>query len=119
MGVAILGGAQGACAGGQRALREEGSRAPAASTRPRCAKCRPRGRSRKRRAKRTDAVAQVDQVEIFAGRTLARSEDALLRPQEGTIRSIARAETFAPRPGGGRRRSSTPLRPLVAYNYWT
>lgn len=31
----------------------------------------------------TDAVAKTNQVEIFAGRTVARSEDALLRPQEG------------------------------------
>lgn len=31
----------------------------------------------------TDAVAKINQVEIFAGRTVARSEDALLRPQEG------------------------------------
>lgn len=31
----------------------------------------------------TDAVAKTNQVEVFAGRTVARSEDALLRPQEG------------------------------------
>lgn len=31
----------------------------------------------------THAVAKTYQVEVFAGRTVARSEDALLRPQEG------------------------------------
>lgn len=31
----------------------------------------------------THAVAKAGQVEVFAGRTVARSEDALLRPQEG------------------------------------
>lgn len=31
----------------------------------------------------THAVAKTGQVEVFAGRTVARSEDALLRPQEG------------------------------------
>lgn len=32
---------------------------------------------------RTHAVAKTHQVEVFAGRTVPRSEDALLRPQKG------------------------------------
>lgn len=77
---------QGAGAGARRALREEGSRASAASVRPRRRDARAAGPAAAPAIAAltcTHAVAKTDQVEVFAGRTVARSEDALLRPQEG------------------------------------
>ncbi|KAF9814935.1 hypothetical protein SFRURICE_008746 [Spodoptera frugiperda] len=78
-------GEQRAGAGVRRALREEGSRAPAASS-PRRRDARAAGPAAAPASAAltgTHAVAKTYQVEVFAGRTVARSEDALLRPQEG------------------------------------
>lgn len=77
---------RGAGAGVRRALREEGSRAPAASVARRRRDARPAGPAAAPASAALTyphAVAKTYQVEVFAGRTVARSEDALLRPQEG------------------------------------
>lgn len=87
--------AQGAGAGRAAALGEEGSRAPAASEQQH-ARAGGAAAAPARAVAGPHAVAQTGQVEVFAGRTVARSEDALLRPQEGMPSDRYRAETGAP-----------------------